>query len=57
MGLVGDIRRYRAGLAVDAHAENTLERAMRFARTYRTAILLVAAYLVMRVIVAIFAGR
>jgi hypothetical protein len=30
---------------------------MRFARTYRVAIVLVAAYLVMRVLVAVFAGR
>jgi eukaryotic-like serine/threonine-protein kinase len=57
MALVGDVRRYRAGLAVDAHAETALERTMRFARTYRTAIVLVLAYLVMRVIVAVTAGR
>jgi serine/threonine protein kinase len=57
LSLVGDIRRYRAELAVDAHAETALERTLRFARTYRTAIVLVLAYLVMRVIVAIAAGR
>jgi eukaryotic-like serine/threonine-protein kinase len=57
MALVSDIRRYRAGLAVEAHAENAVERTMRFARTYRMAIVLVAAYLLMRVIVAVVVGR
>ncbi len=57
LSLVGDIRRYRAGLAVDAHHETALERTMRFVRTYRTAIVLIVAYLVMRVIVAVTAGR
>jgi serine/threonine protein kinase len=57
VGLVGDIRRYRAGRAVEAHAETFVERTMRFGRTYRTAIVLVVAYLVMRVLVAVMAGR
>ena len=57
LSLVGDIRRYRAGLAVDAHPETALERTMRFVRTYRTAIVLILAYLAMRVIVAVTAGR
>ena len=57
LSLVGDIRRYRAGLAVDAHHETALERTMRFVRTYRTAIVLVLTYLVMRVIVAVVSGR
>jgi hypothetical protein len=57
MALVSDIRRYRGGLAVEAHAESPFERTMRFARTYRVAIVLVAAYLMMRVIVAVVAGR
>jgi serine/threonine protein kinase len=55
--LVREVRRYRAGQAVDAHSETVIERTMRFARTYRTAIVLVVAYLVMRVIVALTAGR
>jgi serine/threonine protein kinase len=57
LSLVSDVRRYRAGLAVDAHSETLVERTLRFCRTYRTAILLVLAYLVMRAIVAITAGR
>jgi eukaryotic-like serine/threonine-protein kinase len=55
--LAHDVRRYRAGLAVDAHPETPIERVMRFGRTYRTAIVLVLAYLVMRVVVAVTAGR
>ena len=57
LSLVGDVRRYRAGLAVDAHPETALERTVRFVRTYRTAIVLILAYLVMRVIVAVTAGK
>src|SRR5690606_14091432 len=49
--LAADVARFRAGHAVDAHHESVLERVGRFARTYRTAILLVAAYVVMRAIV------
>ncbi len=55
--LAQDVRRYRSGLAVDAHPETILERLRRFARTYRTAILLVVAYLVMRIAVAVFTRR
>jgi serine/threonine protein kinase len=56
LSLVGDVRRYRNGLAVAAHPETLVERTMRFGRTYRTAIVLVVAYLDMRVMLAI-AGR
>ena len=55
--LAEEVRRYRSGLAVEAHAETALDRLRRFGRTYRTAIILVAAYLVMRVVVAVVAGR
>jgi serine/threonine protein kinase len=55
--LASEVRRYRAGLAVDAHRETLLDRLRRVARTYRVAILLVAAYLVMRIVVAVFFGR
>jgi hypothetical protein len=55
--LAEDVARYRAGWAVDAHRENVLERAIRIGRTYRTAILLVLAYIVMRVFVAYTFGR
>jgi serine/threonine protein kinase len=44
----GDLACYRAGQAVSAHRETILDRAERWFTTYRTAILLVAAYLVMR---------
>jgi serine/threonine protein kinase len=55
--LAEDIARYRAGRAVDAHRETPFERVARFGRTYRTAIVLVLAYLVMRLLVAVLAGR
>ena len=50
--LVEDLRRYRAGVAVHAHRESVFERAGRFASRYRTFILLVAAYLIMRAVFA-----
>ena len=55
--LADDVARYRAGEAVEAHRENLLERAGRFGRAYRTPILLVLAYIVMRAVVAWFSGR
>jgi serine/threonine protein kinase len=55
--LAADVRRYRANLAVDAHPESLLDRMLRFGRAYRTAILLVVAYLVMRAFVAVAFGR
>jgi serine/threonine protein kinase len=51
-----DVARYRAGRAVEAYRETAVEKVARFARTYRTAILLVLAYIVMRTAVAVFAG-
>jgi serine/threonine protein kinase len=54
--LAADVAAYRAGRSVDAHRETALERVARFARTYRTAILLVLAYIVMRAAVAFLAG-
>jgi serine/threonine protein kinase len=50
--LVADLQRYRAGVAVHAHPESVFERAGRFASRYRTFILLVAAYLIMRAVFA-----
>ena len=50
--LVEDLQRYRAGVAVHAHPESVFERAGRFASRYRTFILLVAAYLIMRAVFA-----
>jgi serine/threonine-protein kinase len=50
--LAADVARYRAGQPVVAHRDTWLERAGQWFSTYRTFILLVAAYLVMRAIVA-----
>jgi serine/threonine protein kinase len=51
-----EIRRYRAGARVHAYRERWPERAARTFRAYRVPILLVLAYLAMRVVVA-FLGR
>lgn len=53
--LADDVARYRDNRKVDAYRETVVERAFRFGRTYRTAILLVLAYVVMRAAVAFFA--
>ena len=53
--LVADIRRYLDGLAVTAHREGALDRVGRFARRHRVAIALVAAYLLMRVALLLWA--
>jgi serine/threonine-protein kinase len=50
--LVSDLERYRAGLPVSAHREGVIERAWHWLGRYRTFILLVAAYLVMRALFA-----
>ena len=55
--LAQDVARYRAGQPVSAYRESLVERAGRFGRTYRTAILLVLAYIIMRAIVAFTTGR
>jgi serine/threonine protein kinase len=54
--LADDVARYRAGRAVGAYRETTVERVIRFSRAYQTAILLVLAYIIMRVVVAFVAG-
>ncbi len=54
--LAEDVARYRDNRKVHAHRETALERVVRFGRTYRTAILLVVAYIVMRAAVAFLAG-
>jgi len=48
--LAMDISRYLEGLAVAAHRESVFEKLGRFYRRYRFFILLIAAYLLMRVI-------
>lgn len=52
--LGADVRRFLAGAPVAAYTESWLERAARRLRPYRMAILLVLAYLAMRVLVAAF---
>jgi eukaryotic-like serine/threonine-protein kinase len=52
-GLQDDVSRYLSGLPVTAYAERPLETARRLGRKYRTAIVLVGAYLVMRVVLAL----
>jgi hypothetical protein len=56
VALSADVAAFRAGRAVDAYRESLLERLARFGRTYRTAILLVLGYIVMRTAVALVAG-
>ncbi len=52
-----DVSRYLDGLAVGAHQESLLEKTGRFYRRYRFFILLIAAYLLMRVLILIFFRR
>jgi serine/threonine protein kinase len=52
-----DISRYLDGLAVGAHQETLLKKAGRFYRRYRFFILLIAAYLAMRVLILLFLHR
>ena len=54
--LAEDVATYRAGRAVAAHRETPAERVLRLGRTYRTAILLVLGYIIMRAAVALTAG-
>ena len=54
--LADDVARYRDNRKVQAYRETVVDRVVRFGRTYRTAILLVLAYIVMRAAVAFFAG-
>jgi serine/threonine protein kinase len=53
--LADDVANYLAALPVSAHRERLLERARRVGVRYRTPILLVLAYLVMRVLLLVFA--
>lgn len=54
--LARDIAHFRAGLAVSAYRESVLERGARFVRRYRTPILLLLAYLAMRVALYLWRG-
>jgi eukaryotic-like serine/threonine-protein kinase len=53
--LADEVSRYRGNRKVDAYRETVFERVVRFGRTYRTAILLVLAYIIMRAAVAFLA--
>ncbi len=55
--LSADVSRYLDGLPVSARNETVFEKAARFYRRYTIAILLIAAYLVMRVLLLIFSHR
>jgi serine/threonine protein kinase len=52
-----DVSRYLDGLAVGAHRESIFEKAGRFYRRYRFFVLLIASYLVMRVLILFFMHR
>lgn len=55
--LAADIARFQAALPVSAHREGPWGRIQRLFKKYRTPILLVAAYLLMRVLLLVFANR
>jgi eukaryotic-like serine/threonine-protein kinase len=52
-----DVSRYLDGLAVGAHPESIVEKTTRFYRRYRFFILLITAYLLMRVLILFFFHR
>lgn len=54
--LVGDLTRFLEGEPVSAYRENVLERVARLADKYRTPLLLVLAYLLMRAGLILFGG-
>ncbi len=56
-GLSRDLVRFRSGLPVEACPETVLDRAARLAVTYRTPILLILSYLVVRAIIAVVFRR
>jgi serine/threonine-protein kinase len=55
--LAADLSLYLGGLPVGAHQEGLFEKMGRFTRRYRVPILLILAYLVMRVILILVLGR
>jgi serine/threonine protein kinase len=55
--LASDVSRYLDGLPVSARKETFAERALRFYRRYNVAILLITAYLLMRVILLLVTHR
>ncbi len=55
--LRADVSRFLASGPVEAYPEGPLERVRRFVRTYRTPIVLILAYILMRTLLIIFTGR
>jgi len=55
--LASDVSSYLDGLPVTAHRETILETVTRFYRRYTVPILLIAAYLVMRILLLLFSHR
>jgi eukaryotic-like serine/threonine-protein kinase len=55
--LSADVSRYLDGLPVSARQETIFDKAVRFYRRYTVAILLIAAYLIMRILLLIFSHR
>jgi serine/threonine-protein kinase len=55
--LAADVSRYLDGLPVTAYRENMIERADRFYRRHQVAILLIAAYLIMRALFLFYPRR
>jgi serine/threonine protein kinase len=54
--LAAEIRRYLSGQPVNAYPEGLAQRTRRFVATYRTPILLILAYLVMRALLLVLGG-
>jgi serine/threonine protein kinase len=52
-----DVSRYLDGLSVSAHRESVFEKAGRFYRRYNVAILLIAVYLFMRIVLLVVSRR
>jgi len=55
--MIADLSRYLNGSPVEAFAENFFERAMRIYRRHRTAVVLIAAYLFMRLLFIVMSRR
>lgn len=55
--LAADVKRFREGLPVSAYPERIIDRARRLAGKYRLPLALVLAYVVMRVLLLLLAGR
>jgi len=52
LALSADADRFLAGAPVEASPENAIERAVRFARKHRAAIVIITAYIVLRAVIA-----